>query len=139
MPVTNGFLLWRAIYLKGSPFWCVSVTGNSAGDSQQMCSLQFMNMEGTGIEQRFGRVVRKLRMSLGYSQEELAGRAGLHRTYVCDVEHGNRNVSLRSVEKLARALNVSTGVLFSESSDQSDGAVLRRPGRTSLHRGTSVD
>jgi CheY-like chemotaxis protein len=49
---------------------------------------------------------------LGVSQEELAGRAGLHRTYICDIERGARNVSLESIEKLARALEISLATLF---------------------------
>jgi two-component system, response regulator len=61
---------------------------------------------------------------LAISQEELAGRAGLHRTYVCDVERGARNVSLESIEKLARALEISTAALFSYdfSSGQDTGS-----------------
>jgi CheY-like chemotaxis protein len=50
---------------------------------------------------------------LGISQEELGGRAGLHRTYICDIERGARNVSLESIEKLARALEISVAQLFS--------------------------
>jgi CheY-like chemotaxis protein len=50
---------------------------------------------------------------LGISQEELGGRAGLHRTYICDIERGARNVSLESIEKLARALEITTATLFS--------------------------
>jgi CheY-like chemotaxis protein len=50
---------------------------------------------------------------LGVSQEELGGRAGLHRTYICDIERGARNVSLQSIEKLAQALEISTAALFS--------------------------
>src|SRR5688572_1309153 len=96
-------------------------------------------MTETGIEQRFGRMVRKLRKSLGHSQEDLAERAGLHRTYVCGVERGARNLSLKSIEKLALGLNISIGALFSESSDKSDSAGPRQPGQTSWHRGTSVD
>jgi two-component system response regulator len=61
----------------------------------------------------FGASVRAWRHRLGISQEELAGRAGLHRTYVCDVERGARNVSLESIEKLARALEVSVPSLLS--------------------------
>jgi CheY-like chemotaxis protein len=49
---------------------------------------------------------------LGISQEELGGRAGLHRTYICDIERGARNVSLESIEKLARALEISISKLF---------------------------
>ena len=52
------------------------------------------------------------RRRLGISQEELGGRAGLHRTYICDIERGARNVSLESIEKLARALQISVAKLF---------------------------
>src|SRR5580658_5743882 len=65
------------------------------------------------VKKPFGASVRIWRHRLGISQEELAGRAGLHRTYVCDVERGARNVSLESIEKLARALEISTASLFS--------------------------
>jgi transcriptional regulator with XRE-family HTH domain len=46
------------------------------------------------------------------SQAELAQRAGLHRTYVSDLERGARNPSIGSIEKLARALHVSVAKLF---------------------------
>lgn len=59
-------------------------------------------------------MVRAWRSRLGISQEELAGRAGLHRTYVSDVERGTRNVSLASIDKLAAALEVSVATLFSQ-------------------------
>jgi CheY-like chemotaxis protein len=59
-----------------------------------------------------GEAIRKKRSSLGISQEELAARAGLHRTYVSDVERGARNPSLDSVEKLARALELSLPALL---------------------------
>lgn len=65
------------------------------------------------IKKPFGLSVRTRRTRLGISQEELAERAGLHRTYVCDVERGARNVSLESIEKLARALEVSVPSLLS--------------------------
>jgi Helix-turn-helix. len=49
---------------------------------------------------------------LGLSQEKLAERAGLHRTYVADIERGIRNVSIGNVEKLAGALEVKISTLF---------------------------
>jgi CheY-like chemotaxis protein len=64
------------------------------------------------VQKQFGTSVRAWRTRLGFSQEELAGRAGLHRTYVCDIERGARNVSLKSIEKLARALNIPVPMLF---------------------------
>ena len=59
------------------------------------------------IKSQFGTAVRTRRKKLGISQEELAGRAGLHRTYVADIERGARNLSLANIEKLARALETS--------------------------------
>lgn len=49
---------------------------------------------------------------MGISQEKLAERADLHRTYVSDVERGARNISLESIVRLAEALEVSTSTLF---------------------------
>lgn len=54
----------------------------------------------------FGRVLRAQRKQLGISQEELAFRSGLHRTYVTDVERGLRNMTLESVLKITRALEL---------------------------------
>lgn len=60
----------------------------------------------------FGKAVRALREERGYSQEELAERAGLHRNYVGGVERGERNVALENIVKLAGALSVRTHDLF---------------------------
>ena len=59
------------------------------------------------IRVRFGNAVRERRVELHISQEDFAERAGLHRTYVSDLERGRRNVSLENIEKLADALNLS--------------------------------
>lgn len=60
----------------------------------------------------FGTAIRNQRLRLRMSQEELADRAGLHRTYVSDVERGARNISLESIDRLARALKLSVSTLF---------------------------
>lgn len=60
----------------------------------------------------FGRQLRKLRLKNKFSQEQLAEIADLHRNYVGGVERGERNVSLVSIVKLARALNVRSGQLL---------------------------
>jgi len=68
------------------------------------------------VKSRFGARVRQLRDERGYSQEELAERAGLHRNYVGGVERGERNVALENIIKLAKALSVTPGDLFSDFS-----------------------
>ncbi len=60
----------------------------------------------------FGLRVSALRRVRGFSQEELAERAGLHRTYISGIERGARNVGLRGVAALARALGVPLSELF---------------------------
>jgi CheY-like chemotaxis protein len=69
-------------------------------------------MLSSDIKSRFGTSVRARRKRLAISQEELAGRAGLHRTYVADIERGARNLSLANIEKLAKALGISIPTLF---------------------------
>lgn len=61
----------------------------------------------------FGQAVRQERQRQGLSQEELAHRAGLDRSYLGGVERGERNVSLLNVFKIARALRVEPLRLFS--------------------------
>ena len=57
--------------------------------------------------------LRKLRAEKGLSQEELADRSGLHRTYIGSVERGERNVTLSSLELIASALDVDILTLLS--------------------------
>ena len=72
-----------------------------------------MKHEGkSDIKKRFGLAVRQRRYELGISQEELSFRAGLHRTYISDIERGSRNTSLENIEKLAKALEISVSALF---------------------------
>lgn len=59
----------------------------------------------------FGQRLRELRQERGWSQERLAEAAGLHWTYVGQIERGRRNVTLHNVLKLARGLGVDAGVL----------------------------
>src|SRR6266511_2768881 len=69
------------------------------------------------VKWSFATVLRACRGRLGISQEELAGRAGLHRTYVSDIERGARNLSLESIDKLAKALEVPASTFFSRQSE----------------------
>jgi transcriptional regulator with XRE-family HTH domain len=65
------------------------------------------------IRKRLGANVRRLRLEKGWSQEEFADRAGIHRTYVSDIERGARNPTISIVEKLAHALQSSASALLS--------------------------
>ncbi|NOZ24253.1 MAG: helix-turn-helix transcriptional regulator [Planctomycetes bacterium] len=66
-------------------------------------------------KEKLGFAIRERRHGLGISQEELAGRAALHRTYVADVERGSRNVSLVNIKKLATALGCMVAELMKEA------------------------
>lgn len=58
------------------------------------------------IQRRFGTRLRKLRQRAGYSQDELAFRSKLTRSYLCQIEAGTRNPTLVALEKLSRGLSV---------------------------------
>jgi transcriptional regulator with XRE-family HTH domain len=67
------------------------------------------------ITQIFAQNVRRLRKEQGLSQEALADRAGLHRTYVGAVERGERNITLVSANRIARALGLELSELLKDS------------------------
>ena len=64
------------------------------------------------ISRKFGKRIRKLRMDRGLSQEKLAFLSNMHRTYIGGIERGERNPSLRNIEAIAKALDVSLSALF---------------------------
>jgi transcriptional regulator with XRE-family HTH domain len=64
------------------------------------------------IQARLGLNVRRLREAKGWSQEDYADRAGIHRTYVSDIERGKRNPTVTVVQKLAKPFEVSAGSLL---------------------------
>jgi len=66
------------------------------------------------ILKQFGERVRKLRKLKDISQEELAHRADLHRTYIGMIERAEKNITLLNIEKIANALEVSIKDLFNE-------------------------
>lgn len=65
----------------------------------------------------FGTNVRNYRRSLGLSQEKFAEMAGLHRTYISDIERFQRSIALENVQKIADALSIETYKLFIEGED----------------------
>jgi transcriptional regulator with XRE-family HTH domain len=64
------------------------------------------------IRKRLGSNLKRLRHEQGWSQEEFADRAGIHRTYVSDIERAARNPTITVVEKLAKPLKVSASALL---------------------------
>jgi transcriptional regulator with XRE-family HTH domain len=61
---------------------------------------------------KLGSAVRRLREERGWTQDELAHRSGLHRTYIGGIERGERNVSLLNICGIAEALRVRPGELL---------------------------
>jgi len=72
------------------------------------------------VRKTFGANVRAERERIGISQEELAFRCNLHRTYIGSVERGERNISIINIVKLAKALGVNTSILVSGIEEQSE-------------------
>jgi len=71
---------------------------------------------------RFGRKVRNLRKIKGFSQEALAARCGLDRTYIGGIERGERNVGLQNIAVIAKALEVTIAELMQGlEAEDSDG------------------
>ena len=66
------------------------------------------------VRTRFGERLRYLRLNNGLSQEELADRCGLDRTYIGGIERGERNPSLVNIDRIATALHIPMAVLFEE-------------------------
>lgn len=64
------------------------------------------------IRQRFAQRVRVLRKARGWSQEELAERAHIHRTFVSQIERATKSSTIDTVEKIARALGTTCGELL---------------------------
>ncbi len=64
------------------------------------------------IQKKFGEKLKETRIQKGLSQEKLAFKSGLHRTYISDIERGARNLSLQNIEKIAKALGISNSELL---------------------------
>ncbi|MFC1513463.1 helix-turn-helix domain-containing protein [candidate division KSB1 bacterium] len=64
------------------------------------------------INRKVGLRIREIRESLGISQEKLSFKADLHRTYIGQIERGEKNIGLRNLEKIAKALDIEIKQLF---------------------------
>ncbi|WP_288790834.1 helix-turn-helix transcriptional regulator [uncultured Elizabethkingia sp.] len=69
-------------------------------------------MSNKKILKYFGNKVRECRLEKGYSQEELAFKANLHRTYIGMIERAEKNITLLNIEKIANALEININELF---------------------------
>jgi transcriptional regulator with XRE-family HTH domain len=67
-----------------------------------------------------GQVIHDLRTDRGFSQQELADIANVHRTYVSDIERGTRNLTVLTVSRLADALGISVSKVFRLVDDRVD-------------------
>ena len=61
---------------------------------------------------KFGEKVREERLKQGLSQEKLASRAGVHRTYIGMVERAEKNITLENIERITKALKLNLGNIF---------------------------
>jgi len=64
------------------------------------------------INKEVGFNIRRIREELGISQEKLAALADLHRAYIGQIERGEKNIGLKNLEKIAKALHVNITELF---------------------------
>ena len=74
------------------------------------------------ITKALGRRIRNYRVAKGLSQEKLAELAGCHATYIGQIERGEKNATIESIEKISAALNISLSKLFEKLDLQEDGA-----------------
>lgn len=68
--------------------------------------------ENSPLLRNIGKAVARRRLELGLSQEELGQRAAIHRTYVSDVERGVRNVSVLTLDRIAKSLDMPLAALL---------------------------
>jgi transcriptional regulator with XRE-family HTH domain len=66
------------------------------------------------INKFFGKKISELRKEKGFSQEKLALEANIDRTYISDIEKGNRNISLEILDKLSKTLNIHISQIFKD-------------------------
>jgi len=71
-------------------------------------------LQNESIRLIFGKKIRRLRRDLDWTQEKLAEQAGMHATYIGQIERGQRNVSLDMIASLAKALNCRPELFFED-------------------------
>ncbi len=71
-------------------------------------------MNKSNILEKFGEKLKQLRKVKGLSQEQLAEKANLHRTYIGMIERAEKNITLLNIEKIANALDTKISSLLNE-------------------------
>ena len=71
-----------------------------------------MSIVMNGLYKQLGKKVKSARTKTNFTQERLAEKAGLHRTYIAGIETGHRNISIKNLEKIAKALGVKANDLL---------------------------
>jgi transcriptional regulator with XRE-family HTH domain len=66
----------------------------------------------TEINKQVGNKIRIFRKKKGWTQEQLAFEADLHRAYIGQIERGEKNIGLQNLEKISKALNIDVKKLF---------------------------
>ena len=84
-------------------------------------------MGDEALVKRFGGTVRRLRSEQGYSQEGFALKVGLHRTYIGNIERGEKAVTIVTANKLAKALGLTLADLFAELEGKAEDETSQRP------------
>jgi transcriptional regulator with XRE-family HTH domain len=65
-----------------------------------------------GTRKKFGKRIRELRQTRGFSQEDFADKCGFHRNYIGGIERGERNITFEGAASIAKALKISLAELF---------------------------
>lgn len=88
----------------------------------------------TSPQRAFGDRIRELRLAVGMTQEDLAERCGLFRTYMSRIETGKANPTLTMIHALADSLGVPVPALFGVTVEARPRAPVRTPARPSRGR-----
>ena len=91
------------------------------------------------IAKTVGKRLRSYRTGQGLSQEKLAERAGLHPTYIGQVERGEKNLTIESLEKITSALDVSMASVFEKIEERGDAGNYCLQAYELLSRKNSAD
>lgn len=91
-----------------------TIVGSVNLNSRLICCFATLSAAVSKLPKKFGRIIRTRRVEAGLSQEALAERAGLHRTYVGMLERGERAPTIVVVQQLAKALETTMTVLIRE-------------------------